>query len=86
MIGITAGICTSISLLPQLIKLIKEKKSEDISIFYLLILFVGLGLWIWYGAKRDDMPIVATNSLALILNGVILVLGIRYKKKSRRKS
>src|SRR5690606_38624160 len=79
-VGLAAGICTAISLLPQLIKLLKNKKAEDISLFYLLILFVGLGLWIWYGVLREDLPIIVTNGFSLIVNGVIIVLGIRYKK------
>ena len=74
-VGLAAGICTSISLLPQLFKLIKHKKAEDISLFYLIILFVGLGLWIWYGALRQDFPIIATNGFSLVINGIVIVLG-----------
>jgi MtN3 and saliva related transmembrane protein len=80
-VGIAAGICTSLSLLPQLIKLLREKKAEDISIFYLLLLFVGLALWIWYGILRDDIPIIATNGFSIMLNSVVIYLGIRYKEK-----
>jgi MtN3 and saliva related transmembrane protein len=80
-IGLGAGICTSLSLLPQLIKLLKEKKAEDLSLFYLIILFVGIGLWIWYGILREDVPIIATNGFSLLLNGIVIVLGIKYKKK-----
>ena len=83
-IGLAAGICTSISLLPQLIKLVKHKKAEDISLFYLLILFVGLALWIWYGFLRDDIPILVTNGFSLVLNGIVIVLGIRYKRASNQ--
>jgi len=80
-VGIVAGICTAISLLPQLIKLIKTKKAEDLSLFYLFILFIGLSLWIWYGILRDDLPIIFTNSFSLLVNLVVIILGIRYKKK-----
>jgi MtN3 and saliva related transmembrane protein len=80
-LGIGAGICTSVSLLPQLVKLFKTKKAEDISLFYLIILFVGICLWIWYGILRQDIPIIATNAFTLILNLAILILGIRYKNK-----
>lgn len=80
-VGISAGICTSVSLLPQLVKLVKNKKAEDLSLFYLGILFIGLGLWIWYGILRNDIPIIATNGFSLILNAIIIVLGIKYKKK-----
>jgi MtN3 and saliva related transmembrane protein len=79
-VGLAAGICTAISLLPQLIKLLKDKKAEDISLFYLVILFIGLGLWIWYGFLRKDLPILVTNGFSLVINGIVIVLGIRYKK------
>ena len=74
-VGLVAGICTSLSLLPQLVKLLKNKKAEDISLFYLVILFIGLGMWIWYGFLREDVPIMATNGFSLVINGVIIVLG-----------
>jgi len=80
MIGIGAGVCTGISLLPQLIKIIKEKKANDLSLFYLLILFAGLALWIWYGIRKTDVPIVATNAVSLTINVVIIILSARYKK------
>lgn len=79
-VGLSAGICTGISLLPQLIKLIKEKRSENLSIFYLVILFCGLGLWIWYGWLRNDLPVLLTNIVAILLNGTIIILGLRYKR------
>ena len=80
-VGLSAGIFTSVSLLPQLIKLIKHKKAEDISLFYLLILFIGLGLWIWYGVLRDDIPILVTNGFSLVLNGIVIFLGVKYKRR-----
>lgn len=79
-IGIVAGVFTALSLLPQLLKLIKTKKAEDISVLYLITLFCGICLWIWYGILRKDLPIVVTNIVSLALNVAILVLGLRYKK------
>ena len=79
-IGLTAGVLTASSLLPQLIKTIKEKKAEDISLVMLLILLSGICLWIVYGIKRDDFPIIATNSFSLLLNIIMIVLRIKYKR------
>jgi MtN3 and saliva related transmembrane protein len=81
-IGIAAGVCTAISLLPQIIKVIREKKTEDISIFYLLVLLVGLGLWTYYGFLKDDLPIIATNIFSMALNITMIGLGIHYKRNS----
>jgi MtN3 and saliva related transmembrane protein len=79
-VGISAGVCTAVSLLPQLVKLIRDKKAEDISLIYLFVLLAGLLLWIWYGWLRKDLPIMVTNTFSLMLNLVIIVLGIKYKK------
>ena len=84
-LGLAAGICTSASLLPQLIRIRRHKKAEDISLFYLVILFIGLGFWIWYGILRRDVPIVVTNSFSLVINGMIIVLGVRYKRLQKEK-
>ena len=81
-IGLAAGILTSSSLIPQLIKTIKEKKAEDISLFFLLTLMAGIGLWIVYGFKRDDYPIMITNAFSLLVNLSLLVMSIKYKKQS----
>ncbi len=83
LIGIAAGICTAISLLPQLIKIIREKEARNISLFYLVILLAGLSLWIWYGVLKDDLPIIATNVVSLALNVAIIVMGIKYKRKDK---
>jgi MtN3 and saliva related transmembrane protein len=57
-IGIAAGICTAISLLPQLIKIIKEKDAGDISVFMLGILLLGLSGWLYYGILKKDYPMI----------------------------
>ena len=81
-IGIAAGICTSISLLPQIIKVVRQKKAQDISLFYLFVLLAGLALWTYYGFMKDDVPIIATNIFSMVLNITMIVLGLIYKRGS----
>lgn len=83
-VGLIAGFFTSLSLLPQLIKLIKNKKAEDISLFYLIILFIGIALWTWYGFLQNDIPIIATNAFSLILNSIVIILGLKYKSAEKK--
>jgi MtN3 and saliva related transmembrane protein len=80
-IGIAAGVCTAVSMLPQLFKIIKDKKAGDISFVMLLILLTGIGLWVYYGILRKDYPIILTNSFSLIVNTLIIIFTIRYKHK-----
>jgi len=81
LIGIIAGICTGISLLPQLIKIIREKKADDISWFMLFILLGGLAGWVWYGILKEDYPIIITNLFSFLVNVGIIFFSLRYKKE-----
>jgi len=79
-VGLAAGVCTAISLLPQLIKIVREKRAEQLSLFYLFTLLVGLGLWIAYGCLRSDLPIVLTNIVSAALNISVIILSVKYRK------
>lgn len=81
-IGVLASVCTATSLPPQLVKISKEKKAEGVSLVMLLVLFAGLGPWIYYGMLKKDFIIIASNSLSLLINVAIMVQMIRFGKKS----
>ena len=78
-VGIGAGILTSVSLLPQLFKIIKAKKADDISYFMFCTLIIGLSGWIYYGLLKDDYPIILTNSFSVLVNLLIIIFTIKYK-------
>lgn len=82
-IGIAAGVLTSTSMLPQLAKLIKEKKADAISPVMLIVLISGLTLWTFYGILKNDWPIIITNAFAWLVNGVLLILRQVYKKRNK---
>ena len=78
-LGIVAGICTSSSILPQIIKTLKKKKAEEVSIFMFIVLMTGNALWIYYGFVKSDIAIISANFFALALNIVMIVLKFRYR-------
>lgn len=78
-IGVVAGVLTSVSLLPQVIKIQREKKADAISIPYLVTLIAGLTVWIVYGFLREDIPVIATNIFSMLVSVVTIVLGLKYK-------
>jgi MtN3 and saliva related transmembrane protein len=79
-IGLTAGVFTAVSLIPQVIKTLKQKKAEDVSLVMLIVLLTGQMLWIVYGIKKSDLPIIATNAFSLLVDITMVVLRIKYKK------
>ena len=78
-IGLFAGVCPAVSLLPQLIKIVRETKAIAISYGMLGILMLGLIGWIVYGIVKNDFPIIITNSVSLTLNVRIAVFTVKYK-------
>jgi MtN3 and saliva related transmembrane protein len=79
LIGISAGVLTAASMIPQVVKMIKEKKASQVSVVMIMILISGIILWIWYGILKDDLPIILTNSFSLLINLVMIVFRIKYR-------
>ncbi len=48
-IGLAAGICTTIAFLPQAVKTWKSKSAKDLSLGMYSILCTGILLWLIYG-------------------------------------
>ncbi len=80
-LGLIAGGLTSVAMMPQLIKVIKQKNAEDISMVTLLVLITGLSLWVWYGFLNDELPIILSNAFAVLVNITLLICSFIYKKK-----
>jgi MtN3 and saliva related transmembrane protein len=83
LIGIAASVGTGLYLLPQLIKLFKEKKAEQLSVGMMAVLLGGLILWIIYGVRKEDPIIIISNAISLVLNISIMVLTMKYSRKTK---
>lgn len=81
LVGVAASVLTAFSLLPQLIKIIKEKKADDVSLGMLLILLAGLSLWIVYGFMIENKIIIFSNIFSVVINVSVLVLTIIFKNR-----
>jgi MtN3 and saliva related transmembrane protein len=79
-IGILASIFALSSTVPQIIKGVKTKKMDDVSVWLILSLIVGLSLWVIYGIAINDVVIVGGNTVGVSLNVVLLFLKFRYSR------
>jgi MtN3 and saliva related transmembrane protein len=80
-IGYLAGICTAVCFLPQSIKTIKTRKTEDISALSYSVYTVGLIFWIIYGAYLNSVPMVVFNIISLLFSVAILSVTLYNLKK-----
>ena len=78
--GYFAAFLTTAAFLPQLIKTLKTKKADDVSLTTLVMFIVGVLSWIIYGYKIGSTPILIANLRTLILNLMILILKIFFQE------
>ena len=78
--GYIAAILTTAAFLPQLIKTLKTKKAEDVSLVTLIMFIVVVLCWIIYGYKISSIPILLANLITLLLNLMILISKIYFSK------
>ncbi|WP_423818051.1 SemiSWEET transporter [Salinimicrobium sp. TIG7-5_MAKvit] len=81
-LGLTAGVFTTAAVTPQIWKAWKTKEVDDVSPGMFFVLITGLALWVTYGVITKDIPIIATNGVAILLNSFMLFLIYRYREKS----
>ena len=78
-LGLTAGAISTFSGLPQIIKIVTTRKTRDLSLITLIMLFTSSVLWLAYGIAVRDLPLIATNAVASVFSSSALVFKLIYK-------
>jgi MtN3 and saliva related transmembrane protein len=81
-LGFVAALCTTAAFIPQLVRVLKRRSARDVSLPTFLMFSVGVCLWLVYGFDIHSKPVIASNSVTLILSVSILVLKLRYDRAS----
>jgi MtN3 and saliva related transmembrane protein len=76
-LGTVAGLCSTASFVPQVVKAWREGDTGAISKRMYVITVTAFALWIGYGVLIGSWPIIVFNTVSLLLSGTILVLKIR---------
>ncbi|MGZ9083830.1 MAG: SemiSWEET family sugar transporter [Rhodoplanes sp.] len=83
LVGTVAGICSTSSFIPQVIKVWREGDTEAISKKMYLVTVTAFSLWIIYGLMIGSMPIIVFNIASLALSATILVIKLRNLRQAR---
>lgn len=81
-IGYAAAACTTLSFLPQLIRVLRLHSARDISLGMFLIFSIGTLLWLMYGVLAHSKPVMAANAVTLVLSITILALKLRFDRNA----
>ena len=77
-VGVGAGLCSMSSFVPQIVKIVREKRVQGVSLRMYVVTVAGFVLWIGYGVLLGSWPVWLSNAVNLALAGTILGLKLRY--------
>lgn len=77
-IGSVAAFITTFCWLPQILKILREKKAGDISLLTTGALATGIFLWLLYGLLIGSWPLIMANMVSFLFIATIVGLKLRY--------
>jgi MtN3 and saliva related transmembrane protein len=84
-LGALAGLCTTVSFAPQVIKVYRTRNVADISLAMYVTFVIGVALWLVYGVMIRSFPVAITNAITLVLAGSVLVMKIRFGRQAAQR-
>lgn len=82
LVGYTGGACMTINMVPQLYKTYVTKSVNDISIIFLILNVLGLGLYTIYGIIKNIHTITIPVSISFIISCILCILKYVYTNKT----
>lgn len=77
-LGFFAGVLTTASFVPQVIRVLKLKSAREISLFFNILFLVGICVWLVYGIYFKLGPVIIWNAVTVILIVVLLYAKLKY--------
>lgn len=77
-IGMVAAVCTTVSFVPQLLRVWRLRSAREISLTMFLVFSLGVFLWLVYGIYIHSVPVILANAVTLVLSLAILALKVRF--------
>lgn len=78
LIGYAAAILTTAAFIPQARLTWKTRRADGVSLGMYSIFTLGIALWLIYGVLLGSWPMIAANSITLLLSVFILSMKIRH--------
>jgi MtN3 and saliva related transmembrane protein len=73
-IGWVAALCSVSAFVPQAWRIVKTRKTEDLSAVMWTLQVIGFVVWTCYGVMLGAWPIVAVNAVCALFAGFILAM------------
>ncbi len=83
-VGTFAAIASTLSFAPQAWKIIKSRRTHDISAGMYALTVFGFACWTTYGALLGQWPLIIPNSICLLMAAFILTMKLLPRAKKEK--
>jgi MtN3 and saliva related transmembrane protein len=80
LVGFLSAICTTAAFVPQVIRVWRLKRAEEISSATFLALSIGSVGWLTYGLLISSYPVIIANGVTFLLVLTILLLKLKWER------
>lgn len=77
-IGYLAAILTTVSFIPQVLKIWHTRSAKDVSLGMYSLFTLGIFFWLVYGVLIESWPVIVANFVTLVLAGAVLVMKLKF--------
>lgn len=77
-LGLVAGAFVTFSLLPQVYRVFKLRSAHEISIYFTILMLVGLFLWLAYGIVLSLISVIIWNAVGACISSTLLYAKLKY--------
>jgi len=78
LLGLAAGLFVALGLIPQIFRVWKLKRAEEISLSFNLLSLTGTALWLAYGLFLGLASVIIWNGANVVLLLLLLTVKLKY--------
>jgi len=79
---IASSLCTLI-LVPQIIKAIRTRHTDDVSMFMLVLSVAGNAFWVAHASMTQNIPLIVGGGLISVMSIVLIIFKYMFDTRSK---
>ncbi len=83
-LGLVAGAFSTGSILPQVVRIFRNRSAKDVSLWFTIMILTGSLLWLSYGILDRLLPVILWNSAGTMLTAALVIGKVRFDFLSRK--
>ena len=80
--GWTASLLCTLLLVPQIVKALKTRHTDDVSMFMLILSVAGNAFWVAHATMTQNIPLIVGAGLISFMSIVLIVFKYMFDTKS----